>query len=293
MRELMKKFIQNRIAIGLASTTIDSYVYALRDFYQYLVRNKVDMVDSSIIESYFIYIRGKYSQYTIRDKFAVLHAFFAYATAEKYIAENPMKMQKPKLPKERARCFTDEEIYKIMQYFSNIEGFVMLRDYMVICILLSTGLRRNELLDLESIYGNNFIVNGKGSKQRFVPISSSLDKVLRRYIIERNKIACTNKLIISREGKSLSVGGLRSIFKKISSHTGIGGKRFSSHTFRHYFATKSIQAGMDIASLQRILGHSDISTTSIYLNWNDEMVAEINNKTNPLNNFYVHNLFTI
>jgi len=286
-KELMNKFIQNRIAIGLSSNTIDSYCYCLRDFFSYLCKNKVESVDSSIIEAYFIYLRGKYSQYTIKDKFAILHAYYNYLVAEGYIAESPVKMRKPKIPKELSRCFSDEEMYKIMQYFSNIDEFVKLRDYTCICVLLSTGLRRNELLnlDMKSIYGNNFIVLGKGGKQRFVPISKSLEKVLKKYIPERNKIAYTEKLIVTREGKNLTAGGLRTIFKKISTAVGIGGKRFSSHTFRHFFATKSIQQGMDIASLQRILGHSSISTTGIYLNLADNMIEEINNRTNPLN-FY-------
>lgn len=286
-KELMNKFIQNRTAIGLSSNTIDSYCYCLRDFYSYLCKNKVESVDSSIIEAYFIYLRGKYSQYTIKDKFAILHAYYNYLVAEGYIAESPLKMRKPKIPKELSRCFSDEEMYKIMQYFSDIDSFVKLRDYTCICVLLSTGLRRNEMLnlDMKSIYGNNFIVQGKGNKQRFVPISKALEKVLKKYIPERNKIAYTEKLIITREGKNLTAGGLRTIFKKISTAVGIGGKRFSSHTFRHYFATKSIQQGMDIASLQRILGHSNISTTGIYLNLADNMIEEINNRTNPLN-FY-------
>lgn len=284
---LMNKFVQNRIASGLASTTIDSYCYCLRDFYQYLMRNNVERVNSDIIENYFIYLRGRYSQYTLRDKFAILHAYYQYCVSEGYYNESPIKLRKPKLPQERARCFTDEEVYKIFSYFSNLDSFVKIRNYTVICVLLSTGVRRNELLSIKSIYGNNFVINGKGSKQRFVPISKSLDKVLKKYIPERNKIACTDKLIITKDGKSLSIGGLRSIFTKISRDTGIAGKRFSSHTFRHFFATKSIQSGMDIATLQRILGHSDISTTSIYLNWNNTMVAEINEKTNPLNFFKI------
>lgn len=287
-RILMSKFIANRTASGLSQNTIDSYCYALRDFYQYLCRNNVDVVNSDVIENYFIYLRSKqYSQFTIRDKFAVLHAYYAYVVSEGYYAESPIKIRKPKLPQEKARCFTDEEIYKIMQYFTVIDNFTKLRDYTIICILLGTGIRRNELLNLKAIYGNSFIVDGKGSKQRFVPISKSLDKVLKRYIPERNKIACTDKLIITKDGKSLTINGLRSVFTRISANIGISGKRFSAHTFRHFYATKSLSAGMDIASLQRILGHSSISTTSIYLNWNNSMVEEINNKTNPLNFFKI------
>ena len=286
MRDIMKKFITHKIAEGLATATIDSYCYALRDFWQYISRNKIKLVDSYVVENYFLYLRGKhYTQATLRDKYSVLHAFFNYCVMNHYMQENPLKIKKPKVI-EKARCFTDEEISAIMASFADRHSFCSVRDYAVICILLSTGIRRSELLNIKGIQGNSFVVTAKG-KQRFVPISSSLKAVLKEYIPIRNEIACCPFLIVGRHGRQLTKDGLRAIFTRLSAKTGIGGKRFSPHSFRHYFATASLRNGIDLASLQRILGHSNIQTTAIYLNWTDETTASANEKTNPLNAFKI------
>ena len=118
-----------------------------------------------------------------------------------------------------------------------------------------------------------------------MPISDALKTILKRYIAERDKIAICPYLIINRDGGKLTKNGLRAIFTRLSKNTGIAGKRFSAHTWRHTFATQMLQAGCDIVTLQQILGHSDISTTAIYLHWNNTTNYEINNKVNPLNKF--------
>lgn len=285
-RDIMNKFIRHKIASGLATATIDSYCFALRDFWQWLFRNKIKNIDSSVIEDYFIYLRGKrYSQTTLRDKYAVLHCFFNFCMANGFMQENPLKIKKPVI-KEKARCFSDEEITKIMASFSDRHTFCQIRDYAVICILLATGIRRNELLNIQGIQGNSFVVKGKG-KERFVPISTSLKAVLKEYIAARNAIACCPFLIVGRHGRQLTKDGMRAIFTRLSTKTGIGGKRFSAHTFRHYFATASLRNGIDLASLQKILGHSNIQTTELYLNWTDETTAAANEKSNPLNAFKI------
>lgn len=283
---MFKKFITQKIADGLSKNTIDSYCFALKDYYQWLQRNKINNVTPDDIRDYFVYLRGKkYSLATLRDKFAVINAFYNYCVKFGYLTENPVKIKKPKLPKQQARVFTENEIYIILKYFNNIDTFIKLRDYTIISILLSTGIRRSELLDITDINGDYIVVYGKGNKQRLVPISDALKAILKRYIIERDKIAICPYLIINRDGGKLTKNGLRAIFTRLSKNTGIAGKRFSAHTWRHTFATQMLQAGCDIVTLQQILGHSDISTTALYLHWNNTTNYEINNKINPLNKF--------
>ena len=283
---MFKRFITQKIADGLSKNTIDSYCFALKDYYQWLQRNKISNVTPDDVRDYFVYLRGKkYSIATLRDKFAVINAFYNYCVKFGYLTENPVKIKKPKLPKQQARVFTENEIYIILKYFNNIDTFIKLRDYTIISILLGTGIRRSELLDITDVNGDYIVVYGKGNKQRLVPISDALKTILKRYIIERDKIAICPYLIINRDGGRLTKNGLRAIFTRLSKNTGIGGKRFSSHTWRHTFATQMLQAGCDIVTLQQILGHSDISTTAIYLHWNNTTNYEINNKINPLNKF--------
>lgn len=283
---MFKRFITQKIADGLSKNTIDSYCFALKDYYQWLQRNKITTVKPDDIRDYFVYLRSKkYSIATLRDKFAVINAFYNYCVKFGYLTENPVKIKKPKLPKQQARVFTENEIYIILKYFNNIDTFIKLRDYTIISILLGTGIRRSELLDITDVNGDYIVVYGKGNKQRLVPISDALKTILKRYIAERDKIAICPYLIINRDGGKLTKNGLRAIFTRLSKNTGIAGKRFSAHTWRHTFATQMLQAGCDIVTLQQILGHSDISTTAIYLHWNNTTNYEINNKINPLNKF--------
>lgn len=282
---MFKRFIQHCVAAGLANTTINSYCFALKDYWQWLNRNKVSVVDKHIIETYFVYLRGKqYAAATIRDKYAVLHRFYAWCTKEGYYKENPVQIPKPKVSG-RARCFTDEEVLKILTFYKDKSSFTCLRDYTIMCLLFSTGMRRAELLSITQVQRDFITVTGKGGKTRCVPVSATLRQVLDKYIVERNKRAVCPNLIVTNRGTKMTTNGLRAVFTRLARGTGITGKRFSPHTMRHTFATTFLQNGGDIGTLQQILGHSDISTTAVYLHWNDETTKKINDKVNPLNNF--------
>lgn len=283
--ENMKKFIKQKIADGLSTATIDSYCYALRDYIQWCIRNNITTATPDDIEDYFIYLRGKnYSQATLRDKYSVLHAYYNYCVQNNYINESPIKIKKPTV-KTQVRCFTDDEIYIILKSLSKRETFTELRDYTIVCLLLSTGIRRQELLDIQQVNGDFLVVTGKGNKTRCVPISSTLRAILKKYLHEREKIACCSYLIITRDGHKMTKNGLRAVFTRLAKNTGIAGKRFSPHTFRHYFASSFLRNNGDLYSLQLILGHSNINTTSIYLHFNNDSLKNINEKCNPLSNF--------
>lgn len=283
-QKIITAFIRNRTA-QLAQTTIDSYCYALKDYWQWLCRNGVKTVTESVIEDYFIYLQcRKYSKTTLRDKYAVLHAYYQYAVAHGYYKENPLKIKKPKANTDKIKFFTEEEICKILSYFTIRDTFTKIRDYAIVCTLLSTGVRRSELLAMSDISNNSISVLGKGSKVRILPISASLKAVLKPYLVERNKIACCSNLFISRAGTALTKNGLRAIFTRLSNATNVD---ISTHKFRHTYATMALSNGLPIHNLQAFLGHSNINTTQIYLHYSDANAVEINNRTNPLNNFKI------
>lgn len=294
---LIKQFMLQKQADGLADSTLESYRYALKHFYQYLCKNNFcknntvtdirETIRETDIRDYFIYLRGcRYSAATLRDKYAVLHAFFGYLLKHGYIQENPVKIRKPAVHG-RALCFTNEEIECILNHYKNIDTFTKLRDYTIISVLLATGIRRAELLGITSVNRDYIRVTGKGSKTRYVPVSRGLRRVLDKYIAERNKRAVCPYLIVTKAGTRLTNNGLRAVFTRLSNATGISGKRFSAHTFRHTYATLFLKNGGDLASLQHILGHADIATTAIYLHWNDDAAKRVNDRVNPFDNFYM------
>lgn len=284
MKRIITIFIKQKMA-EVAQTTVDCYIYALKDYYQWLMRNNINNVDNNVINDYFIYLREKhYSTATIRDKHAVLHAFYNWCVKYGYVTENPVTLKKPRVTG-RARCFTELEIQKILSYYNTRDTFTKIRDYTIICILLATGIRRAELLNITDITNDYITVIGKGGKIRSVPVSTQLRQVLHTYVIERDKIAICPYLIVTNRGTRMTTNGLRAVFTRLSHGTGIAGKRFSPHTFRHTYATMFLKNGGDLTSLQHILGHADISTTAIYLHWTDDAAKQVNDRVNPLNLF--------
>jgi integrase/recombinase XerD len=272
----MTEFIQYKIASGLSQATIDSYCYALRDF---VSQGKPAM-------QYFADLRKRgFSATTIRDKYAVISCYFRWCEKKGYPVQELPK--KPALPKQQARCFTEKEISTIIRYLAGKQDFCGIRDYAVICTLLGTGIRKSELLSISGIDGDYLTVNGK-TGVRTVPIAAALRNILKKYVIMRNERANTDKLFITKSGGALSKDGLRAIFTRLSRETGIAGKRFSPHSFRHSFATGFLRNGGDLGSLQRILGHSNISTTAIYLHYDLDSIKNINEKVNPLKNFKIY-----
>lgn len=288
-QKFISEFIRNRTA-QLAQTTIDSYCYALKDYWQWLIRNKVETVTEKDIEDYFIYLRGKtykgkkLSKTSIRDKYAVIHAYYEYAVQQGYYAESPVKIKKPKAETDKIKIFTEEQICKMLQYFAVCNTFTMLRDKAIVTTLISTGVRKSELLGITDISNGRISILGKGSKTRIIPISASLKAVLHPYLIERNKRACCSNLIITQNGTAMTSNGLRAVFDRLSSNLGF---KVSTHMFRHSYATFALSNGLPLHDLQAFLGHSSINTTQIYLHYSDANAVEINNRTNPLNNFKI------
>lgn len=286
MAEHFKEFILQKEADGLAEATITGYCYALKDYYQWLTKNRIETATENDIRDYFIYLRTKqYSPVTIKDKYIVIKAYYNYCVRHGYREKTPVQIKRPPIAKKQARCFTDDEIEKILQYYKNKETFTQLRDYTIMCILFATGIRRAELLNIQTVQNDWLIITGKGNKTRSVPISASLRSVLNKYIKEREKHAVCPFLIITKDGQKMTANGLRAIFTRLANGTGLQGKRISSHTWRHTYATNFLKNGGDILTLQKILGHEDIQTTSIYLHWNDAVTASINERANPLNKF--------
>lgn len=286
------QFIQFKTASGLSRATIDSYTFALRDYMHFISAIKEyakDYANDSAVVDYFASIAKKgYAQATLRDKYIAIKCYYQWAH-DTYGLQMPIMPKKPPLPKNKARCFTDEEISTILNYLNKrkSESFTGLRDYTIVCMLLGTGIRRAELLGITHINKYYITVCGKGKKIRQVPIAAALRSVLNTYVIERNKIAVCDKLIVTQDGRPMTVNGLRAVFTRLSKNTCIGGRRFSAHTFRHTYATSFLKNNGDLASLQQILGHADIATTSVYLHWNDETAKMANEKANPLNNFKI------
>ncbi|PKK96156.1 MAG: site-specific tyrosine recombinase XerD, partial [Tenericutes bacterium HGW-Tenericutes-3] len=155
-------------------------------------------------------------------------------------------------------------------------------------LIYGSGLRVTELLDIrmEDIHLNQgyVIVKGKGSKERMVPISDMSTIALRNYIVKARenlvKDSKTNFLFVNLNGQRLSRQGFFKLLKKLASEAGVQ-TECSPHTLRHSFATHLLENGMDLRTLQSLLGHEDISTTQIYTHISQQRIKEIYRNAHP------------
>ena len=217
---------------------------------------------------------GCYSMPTVADVYRSISCFFSWLYTENMIVENPMqRVKKPKVPKEFARTFSHGEV-RMMFDFWDKGTFYGYRNFLILSLLLGTGIRKTELLQL-SLTDIDFdarvlLVRGKGDKQRFVPLSKMMVRLLRNYLMKRKAYLAdvnqdSNALFVNRLGRRLGKSGLEEIFAKMKKGLKIDKRRLSPHTFRHTFARAFLSNGGNLFSLQDILGHEDIATTRIYV----------------------------
>lgn len=219
-------------------------------------------------------------------------AFFSWCVKEEYLTENPMtKVTLPKLPKVLLTGLTTKEVVSMMESFNNKE-YLELRNKAVIAMMSDCGLRAMEIAGLKEhdVRETDIKVFGKGNKERIVFISPALKKILIRY--ERikkqyfkDRIQYNDNYFLAYQGKAMSTVAVYNLVIEASERVGIKGKRVSPHMFRHYFAVQSIMAGIDVYSLSRLLGHSDVSTTQRYLESIDnDQLLEKATSSSPLMN---------
>jgi len=236
------------------------------------------------LENWLIHGKTEYlwSAKTIRNYLTGVSIFLDWCVSQSHIAFNPAKkIPRPKLPKRQAKSLTRDQaslIYdytKIAQYPSS---FQKARAIAIIACFLFTGIRLNELLHLRLIDinledRNLFVKQGKCSKDRTIPITSQLVNPLKNYLKECETLKHESPwlFITIAKGKRMQDDVIRRLVEKIRNKTKVS---FHPHMLRHTCATLLLKSGSDLRPIQKILGHSDISTTMLYLNIEYEHVRE-------------------
>ncbi len=230
------------------------------DFLSYLSRNRTNTPDSPCPE-YGISASSR------ARKLSSIKSFFKYLTLRtKLLNDNPVAdLEYPKLRKSLPKYLTMEQSAALLQAVS---GANQKRDYAILMLFLNCGIRRSELvsLNLSDIYEDRIRVVGKGNKERFVYFGSSCRKALDIYLAERNKkILSDNRAVFgSRNGNRISVEAVHRLVKKALMQAGLDSTQFSAHKLRHTAATMMLSGGVDIKTVQEVLGHENLNTTQIY-----------------------------
>ena len=200
-------------------------------------------------------------------KLSAIKSFYKYLTVRtKQLQENPVAdLEYPKLRKSLPKYLTFEQSSALLQAVS---GKNEKRDYAILMLFLNCGIRRSELvgLNLTDVYEDRIRVVGKGNKERFVYFGTACRKAIDAYLVERNeKTLSDNKALFgSRNGNRISVEAVHRLVKKALLQAGLDSTQFSAHKLRHTAATMMLSGGVDVKTVQEVLGHENLNTTQIY-----------------------------
>ncbi|MBR4290332.1 MAG: tyrosine recombinase XerC [Oscillospiraceae bacterium] len=200
-------------------------------------------------------------------KLSAIKSFYKYLTVRtKQLQENPVAdLEYPKLRKSLPKYLTFEQSAALLQAVS---GPNEKRDYAILMLFLNCGIRRSELvgLNLSDVYEDRIRVIGKGNKERFVYFGSACRKAIDAYLPERNKrILSDNRALFgSRDNNRISVTAVHRLVKKALLQAGLDSTQFSAHKLRHTAATMMLSGGVDVKTVQEVLGHENLNTTQIY-----------------------------
>ena len=200
-------------------------------------------------------------------KLSAIKSFYKYLTVRtKQLQENPVAdLEYPKLRKSLPRYLTLEQSSALL---SAVSGANEKRDYAILMLFLNCGIRRSELvgLNLSDVYEDRIRVVGKGNKERFVYFGTSCRKAIDDYLVERRKkvLSDNRALFGSRDGNRISVSAVHRLVKKALLQAGLDAEQFSAHKLRHTAATLMLANGVDVKTVQEVLGHENLNTTQIY-----------------------------
>lgn len=295
MQRLIEEFIlQLHKEKNTSSNTEISYKRDLNKLYDYLITNDSKVVDITSIskeklEEYILYLNkiGR-APTTISRSIASMKAFFGYYSEKKVIDENPaIALKSPKIVKKTPETLSVKEVDALLKQPSK-KTPKELRDKSMLELLYATGMRVTELITLKTDDVNiklEYIICHDRKKDRVIPFGSEAKKALleylkngREYLLGENKTS--NVLFPNCSGGEMSRQGFWKLIKAYGKKAGIKSE-LTPHTLRHSFATHLVENGADLRSVQEMLGHSDISTTQIYMTPGNKRIREAYQKAHP------------
>ena len=299
--------------------TVDEYFLDLRNFFRYLKIQRrlvpdntpmdsipIDDVDLALVSSVTLTDVYSYMSYLSRDratrpssdtttyglsaasrarKVAAIRSFYKYLTSKaKLIKENPIQdLDSPRLKKTLPRYLDLDESVELLE---SVEGKNAARDYCILTLFLNCGLRISELVGLNAtdVRGDQLRVLGKGNKERMLYLNDACQSAIHDWMTERNTLTLIDKnalFVTLQNRRRISTAAVHKLVKKHISAAGLDSTQYSSHKLRHTAATLMLQNGVDVRTLQEVLGHDHLNTTQIYTHIdNDDLRTAA--RANPL-----------
>jgi integrase/recombinase XerC len=278
-----------------SENTIISYENDLNSFFEFLFLEykitDLKEITASIVRSWLASLKeNKCSSKTVNRKISSLKSFFKYQLKIKNLSISPVAaIASLKVSRKLPSFIQEKEIKKL---FDNLKGeyfdetFEGKTQFLLFEILYQTGIRRNELIHLKEsdIDKSSGIIKvlGKGNKERFIPVSNELLKMIDEYVAEKKKEfeETENFLLLNKKGKKLDPKYIYNVVKEKLSKVSTN-ERKSPHILRHSFATHLTNNGAEINAIKELLGHSSLASTQIYTNNSIEKLKEVYRLAHP------------
>ncbi|MGV3509190.1 MAG: tyrosine-type recombinase/integrase [Sphingobacteriaceae bacterium] len=272
--------------------TVSAYLQDLHQFQSFLIKNHANIPTANhlIIRSWVVELLDeKAGARSVQRKLSSLRTFYKYLQREKLVEANPaLQVKAPKVPKRLPVFVEDSKINSLLDdndIFTN--DFGGLRDRLVVEILFGTGIRLAELVALTdadvNTYEQTIKVFGKRSKERIIPINTSLMNLLKEYSKEKNNQVFESlslRLIVTNEGKPSYPKLIYRIVNKYLGYISTHQKK-SPHVLRHSFATSLLNKGADLNAIKELLGHASLAATQVYTHNSVERLKTIYKQAHP------------
>lgn len=301
------KFLQNlRITKNASEHTVRNYAIdlnALKDFIEGEKRTpkisykdidtpeeeiSFSKIDKILIRAFILTLtENEASRRSIVRRMSTLRTFFKFAFREKFIEENPMEeIESPKLEKRIPLFLSYEQVQKLFDQ-PDRNSYIGFRDRCIMELFYSSGLRVSELVALnrQDLDTKNLLVRlrGKGRKERIIPITKNAADWITTYLEhpERSQIQQDAEAIfLNRLGERLTTRSVDRKFDKYLRQSGLA-ENITPHTIRHTIATHWLENGMDLKTIQMLLGHSSLATTTIYTHVSTKLKKAVYDATHP------------
>lgn len=310
--QVIREFLSYHETVkGHSRKTVDQYYLDLRTFFRFMKLHKglvprntelsdisIDDIDIDFIGSITISDVYDYLTFLARDrersqtersptfglnaasrarKVSTLRSFYKYLTLKtKQLAVNPIQdLDSPKIMKTLPKYLSEDESVKLL---TNVDGPHRERDYCILTIFLNCGLRISELvgLNISDVRADSLRVLGKGNKERIVYLNDACVDAINDYLLVRRSIAAVdrNAFFLSARRTRISTSTVNSLIKKHLNAAGLDSTKYSAHKLRHTAATLMLHNGVDVRTLQELLGHEHLNTTEIYTHVENDGLRE-------------------
>ena len=286
--KLFLEFLQNDKK--LSDNTLQSYKRDINQYEKYVEENQINYikVDEKTVKEYLEYLQniGKKSS-TVSRNLASIRSFYQYLVRTKVVSKDPTNnIQAPKIEKRIPSILTAKEVELLLDQPQNVD-LKGIRDKAMLEFAYATGMRVTEIISLNAEdvnFEEGYVVCKTGVRQRNIPLGTMSLKALQNYMEEARpfliKDESVKSLFVNINGKRLTRQGFWKIVKYYKEQAHIT-KDITPHVLRHSFATHLLQNGADLKSIQTMLGHSDISSTQVYMQFQDDSLKNIYNKAHP------------